>query len=188
MKQLIAALPLMLALGLACGGDSKPASADKKSEKKDEVKAADAKPADAPPADAPPAAEPAAAGPLELSSLGLKIEGPAGTEVKPGLGGKGHMVQGPGLVLTVDLASDFTPKTLEDGKKESEMYTEVTNLKEETLEDGWAVTWENQGGMGTNYVVNVRREIGDKSVWCTTTASQPEQQANALAACKSIKP
>ncbi len=183
MKQLIAALPLMLALGLACGGDTKPAAADKKSEKKDEVKAADPKPADA-----PPAAEPAAAGPLELSSLGLKIEAPAGTEVKPGLGGKGHMIQGPGLVLTVNESSDFTPKTLEDGKKESESYNGVKNLKEETLEDGWAVTWENEGGMGTNYVVNVRREIGDKSVWCSTTAAQPEQQANALAACKSIKP
>ena len=60
------------------------------------------------------------------------------------------------------------------------------NPKDEKLADGWAYTFENTGGMGTNYFVNVRRDIGGKSYWCETTASTPEQQTAALDFCKSL--
>ena len=66
------------------------------------------------------------------------------------------------------------------------MYT-PKNLKEEKLADGWAITFDNEGGMGKNYFVNVRREIDGKSIWCETTASQEAQQTNALNFCKSLK-
>lgn len=158
-KKILAAV-LPLALAFACGGDAK--KPDAKS---------------APKADGPKA--------LDLAKLGLKMDAPAGAEVSDGIGG-GVMVQGPGLVVNVDAASDSRPKTIDDAKKEVEMYN-PKNIKTETLGDGWALTFENEGGAGANYWVNVRRDIGGKAYWCETTASQPEQQTNALAACKSLK-
>lgn len=122
---------------------------------------------------------------LELAKLGLKIDAPAGSEVRDGIVG-GVMVHGPGLVVNVDVASETRPKTLDEAKKDAEMYT-PKNIKTETLGDGWAITFENEGAAGTNYWVNVRRDIGDQSYWCDTTAGQPAQQSNALAACKSLK-
>jgi hypothetical protein len=135
-----------------------------------------------------PAEAPPAAGPMTLEKVGgLKIDVPAGSTVGDAVGGKGAMIQGPDLVVSVEEASDTRPKTLEDAKKEADMYT-PKNIKEETLPDGWVLTFENEGGMGKNYFVNVRRDIGGKAYWCETTASKPEQQANAVAACKSLKP
>lgn len=139
-----------------------------------------AKPADKP-------AEAPAAGPLTLDKVGgLKIDAPAGSKVDDGVVG-GQMVQGPDLVVSIDVASPSSPATLADQKTDSEMYSPL-NWKEETLPDGWAVTFENKGGMGTNYWAIVRRDIGGKAYRCETTASSATQQANAVAACKSLKP
>ena len=177
MRTLFITLPL--ALTVACGGG---APADKKDEKKPEAGAkADAEPAkkDEPKADGPAA--------LDLAKIGLVLDAPAGATVGDAIGGSGVMIQGPGIVLTVGEASDFYPKTLEDAKKEAaEMYS-GKEIKEETLDNGWVITWENEGGLGKNYWVQARRDIDGKSYECSTTASQPEQQANALAACKSLK-
>lgn len=127
----------------------------------------------------------AAAGPVELTKLGLKMDAPAGSNVSDGVVG-GQMVQGPGLVVSVDEAKESSPATLEAQKEDASMYS-PKNYQEETLPDGWAVTFENTGGAGTNYWVVVRREIGGKAYRCETTAASAEQQANALAACKSLK-
>jgi hypothetical protein len=189
-------------LGLsACDKKEEPKKEDKKAEAKKDEKKADAKadlkadaPKDEPAADgAEPAAdggkaaEPAgAAGPVDLTKLGLKADAPAGTSIGDAIIGEGVMAQGPGLVVNVEVASDTRPKTEEDAKKEAEMYT-PKNFKSEKLEDGFAVTFDNEGGMGANFFVNVRRDIGGKTYWCETTASSAEQQANALAFCKSLK-
>ncbi len=173
---------------------------DKKEEKKEDKKAdakKDEKKADAktdvkaePAADggAEPAAdggEAAAAGAVELTDLGLKAEAPAGSSAGKAIVGEGMMVQGPGLIATVEVASDTRPKTAEEAEKEADMYT-PKNLVSEKLEDGFVVTFDNEGGMGANFFVNVRREIDGKSYWCETTASSAEQQANAVAFCKSL--
>jgi hypothetical protein len=171
---------------LACSGGDKPAA--KPAEKPAAAAATTSgagTTASAAPASAAPA--PAAGNEVALTKLALKADAPAGTEAKDALVGEGVMLQGPGLIATVELASDTRPKTIEDAKKDAEMYT-PKNLKEEKLADGFAVAFENEGGMGKNYWVMVRREIGGKAYWCETTASQPEQQENALKACKSLKP
>ena len=169
MKFLLA-LPLALSLA-ACGGDTKtdPAKTGDKTATKDGAKA-DEK-----------------AGPLDLPKLGLKGDAPAGATVGDVIGGgTGHMIQAPGLVVSVEIASDTRPKTGEDAQKEADMYG-PKNPKVEKLADGWALTFDNEGGMGKNYFVNVRREIDGKSIWCETTAAEAAQQANALAFCKSLK-
>jgi hypothetical protein len=171
--KILLALPLMLTLA-ACGGATK---GDAKKDDKTVAKPGDAKPADAP-----------KGGSVDLPKLGLKGDVSGEATVSDAIGGgAGHMIQAPGLVVDASIASDSQPKTIEDAKKETEMYDGVKNLKEEKLADGWALTFENMGGMGANYHVNVRRDIDGKAIWCSTMQSTPEQQANALAFCKSLK-
>lgn len=186
MRNLLIALPLSLALTTvaACDSDSKPAekktaAADKKADKKGGDKKAEADKKAEP-------AKPAGPNTLDIAKLGLKAEVPEGATAGDAVIGEGVMIQGPGIVVTIEEASDSHPKTAEDAEKDAEMYT-PQNLKSEKLEDGWAVTFDNKGGMGANYFVQVRRDIGGKTYWCSTTASQPEQQTNALKACKSLK-
>lgn len=160
--------PLLL-VSVACGGAA--TDANKTADKKPDAKA-----------DAPAEAK---AGPLELTKVGLKMNAPAGSTVGDQIAGSGVTVQGPNLVVSVEEASETRPKTGEDAQKEADMYS-PKNAKVEALPDGWALTFDNEGGMGKNYFVNVRRDLGGKSYWCETTASSPEQQKNALEACKSL--
>lgn len=121
---------------------------------------------------------------LSIEKLGLVAIAPSGSKVKDALMGDGVMIQGPGIVVTIEKAGD-KPKTVEAAKDDAAMYS-PTNIKTEKLADGWAMSFTNTGGMGTNYWVNVRREIGGQAYWCSTTASSEAQQQNALAACKSL--
>jgi hypothetical protein len=166
---------------------------DKKVDAKGDLKA-DAKVEPAADAKAEPAADvkaeepaPAAAGgAVDLTKLGLKAEAPAGASIGDAIMGEGVMIQGDNLMATVEVASDSKPKTEEDAKKEADVYT-PKNWKSEKLADGFAVTFDNEGDLGANFFVQVRRDIGGKSYWCETTASSAEQQANTLAFCKSLK-
>ncbi len=178
----LVSLLALAVLGGCSGGGDKPAAP---------APASKAAASGAPAASAAPAADSAAApagGPnmVALTKLNLKAEVPAGTEAKDAIVGDGIVLQGPGLVATVEAATDSRPKTLADAKKDADMYA-PKNLKEEILPDGWALTFDNEGGLGKMYWVESRREIGGKAIWCETTASQPEQE-NALKACKSLKP
>lgn len=134
-----------------------------------------------------PAAKGGAPTVVSLDTLGLKAEVPAGSKVEKAIMGDGQMIQGPDLVVTVEVASASRSKTLEDEQKDAEMYS-PKNAKAETLPDGWAYSFENKGSMGANHFVKVRREIGGKSIWCETTSPSAAGAANALAACKSLKP
>ncbi len=181
----LTALALTSAFVVGCSGGDKPAA---KPAEKGTTTAAATTTGTSQPTSAAPATAAAAAGGNEvvLTKLNLKAEAPEGTQAKDAIIGEGMMLQGTGLIVSVDVASETRPKTIEDAKKDAEMYT-PKNLKEEKLADGYAVTFENEGGMGKNYWVMVRREIGGKAYWCETTASQPEQQEAALKVCKSLK-
>ena len=139
------------------------------------------------PAQAANEAPPKPAGPTAIAKLGIKAALPAGAKIGDGVVGDGGMIQAPDLVVGIDAASDMQPKTLDAAKEDADMYS-PKNLQGEALPDGFALTFENEGGMGKNYFVNVRREISGKAYWCSTTASNPAQQANALAVCKSLQP
>ncbi|HEY7371260.1 MAG TPA: hypothetical protein VIF57_03710 [Polyangia bacterium] len=124
--------------------------------------------------------------PVALAGLGVTAQVPEGTTADKAIVGDGLTLQGPDLVVGVQLAGKDRAKTLAEAKDKNSMYS-PTDVKEETLADGWALSFQNKGGMGTNYWVQVRRTVGGKAIWCDTTASSAEQQANALAACKSLK-
>ena len=170
------ALPLALSLA-TCGGETRPAVIGKTG---DDSKSAGADPKTGELAEA-------TTRPLDLPKLGLKAVGPAESAAGDVVGGgTGHLVQGPGLVVSVELATDTHPKTLADDKKESEMYT-PRNARDEALADGWVHTFENQGDAGKNYHVHVRRELDGKSIWCSAMVDDQAKADNALAFCKSLK-
>ena len=132
------------------------------------------------------AAAAAPAGPMKLEKLGgISIDVPAGTEVSDMAGSQ--MLQGPDLVVTVEEAGQFAPETLAAELEEAKDMYSALNVTQEEVEGGWHVTFQNKGGMGTNYWVKSHVTIGDKAYTCGTTGSTAKQQANALAACKSLK-
>jgi hypothetical protein len=186
MKIRTLALISLLAL-CACGkkkDEAKSGAAKTAAKATDE---APAKATDEAPAKATDEAPAEAAGPVTLDKLGLKIEVPADAKISDGPTGDGVMIQAPGLVLTVGEAGQFDAESLEDDVKDATDTYSAENINKEELADGWALTFTNKGGMGTNYWVRVHRSFGDKAYSCSTTASSAEQQANALAACKSLQ-
>jgi hypothetical protein len=131
------------------------------------------------------AAKPAA-GPTKLPKLNLSIDVPGKVEVGDAIMGEGHMLQGESIgAMQIEIAEK--KKTLDDAKSDAEMYG-PKDLKDETLPDGWAVTYSNTGSMGKNFFVDVQRDIGGKTYHCSTTGSEEKQQQAVLAACKSLKP
>lgn len=177
-----------LALGAAACEQKKDGDADKK--KTDEkATSGTEEPAGAGTDEAPteePTPDDSNAGKLEIPALGLVTDAPDNTQISELMGG--HMLQGPDLVVTIEeIAPDDTmkPKTLEEAKESADLYS-PQNIQEETLPDGWLMTFTSEGGMGTNYWVQSRREIGGLSFWCFTTATSEAQQQNAVIACKSL--
>lgn len=132
-------------------------------------------------------AEGKAAGPktVALGKLGIQAELPAGAEVRDAPIGDGVMIQGEDLVVSVEDGAK-KPADPDKAKEDASMYS-PQGLKVEKLADGWLVTFTNKGGMGTNYWLMGRREIGGKAYWCSTTASRPEQLENAVKVCKGLK-
>ncbi len=129
----------------------------------------------------------AAAGPkvITLTALGLKGTAPGETE-EPIMGNTDPVLVMAGqFALTVSAAKASDPKTLKEGQEEAKMYN-PKNIKTETLSDGWAMTFENTGSAGTNYMVSARREIGGKGYRCETSQNNVDQQKRALDFCKSL--
>lgn len=165
-----------------CDGAKKD---DKKGEgKKGDAKEGDAKEGDAKEGDAKEGGDAAAAaGDIDLPKTGLKGTAPADSKVSDMMGS--DMVQGPGLVVTVaNVEGDAW--TIEKAKEDIDMYS-PENIVEEKLDDGFALTYTNKGGAGTNYWVKVMRTFDGKQVDCTTTAPDEDHQKSALAFCKTLK-
>jgi hypothetical protein len=165
--------------------DARPteAKADVKAEAKTEAKPE----AKAEPDDDFSDAAPVAGGVIELAKLGLRAQGAADAKVSDAFVGEGVTVLGTTLMATVEPAAEDRPKAEAEAKKQAEgTYTGVRAWKAEALPDGFAATFENEGDLGTNYFVSARRELGGKAYWCSTTVASPEEQAAALAFCKSL--
>jgi hypothetical protein len=124
---------------------------------------------------------------LTLTEFGLKAQAPEGSTVEKGTFGTGLNVQGPDQVpmAGIEAATNDGPKTLAAAKDKASMYS-PTGMKEVVLPDGWLISFESHGSMGTVYWVQSRREIGGRAISCGNTCSTPEQQANAIAVCKSL--
>lgn len=124
-------------------------------------------------------------GPTKLAKLGLTVDVPGEATVGDGVMGDGQSVTGENIgMMNIEVAD--RPMTLDEAKSEADMFT-PKNLKPEKLADGWALSFENTGGAGANYFVEVRKEIGGKTYKCTTTQGDKDRAAAVLAACKTLK-
>src|SRR6187549_1933980 len=125
------------------------------------------------------------AGPTKLPKLGLTVDVPGEATVGDGVLGDGQSVTGEDIgMMNIEVATK--PQTLDEAKSDADMYT-PKNLKADKLADGWALSFENSGGAGANYFVDVRREIGGKTYKCSTTQGDKDRAAAVLAACKTLK-
>jgi len=121
---------------------------------------------------------------LAIPGLGLTAQVPEGSKVDKAAIGEGLTIEGPDLSVDIESPpNDIREKTLAEAKAK----VGSKPSKEETLPDGWTIRYETNGLAGTVYWVASRRTINGKAIWCDTTASSAEQQANALAVCKSLK-
>lgn len=121
---------------------------------------------------------------IPIPALGLHITAPPGSQVTELLGSQ--LVMGLGMNVNVRVAGDIDPSTIADARSEADLFT-PTNFIEETLADGFAATYQNVGGAGTNYWVTVRREIRGTPYMCTSMSGTADEQRAALDACKSLR-
>ncbi|MBL0218843.1 MAG: hypothetical protein IPQ07_33835 [Myxococcales bacterium] len=125
------------------------------------------------------------AGPTKLPKLGLSIDVPGDVTVGDAVMGEGHMLTGADVgAMQIEVAEK--PETLDEAKSDADMYT-PKNVKADKLADGWALSFDNTGGAGANYFVEVRREIGGKTYKCSTTQGDKDRAAAVLVACKTLK-
>jgi hypothetical protein len=123
---------------------------------------------------------------VKLPNVALQMDVAGETMVSKGMETTSDMVNAESIgAVEIDLTTK--PQTLDEAKADAKDFN-PTNMKDEKLADGWALTYENKGSAGTNFWVRVRREIGGKSYVCSTTGSQAEQAKAVLAACKSLRP
>jgi hypothetical protein len=121
----------------------------------------------------------------KLDKLGLTIDVPGEVRVDKAIMGEGQMLMGSSIgAMQVEIPKEA--QTLAQAKEDAQMYS-PKNLKEETLADGWVLTYENKGSMGSNFFVDVRRTIDGKSYKCWVTTGESSQATNVLAACKSLR-
>ena len=115
----------------------------------------------------------------------LTIDVPGEATVGDGIMGDGNLIQG-GAVGALMVEPDKKPQTLDEAKEDAKMYS-PKNVKGDALPDGWTLTYDNTGGAGANFFVQVRRDIGGKTYKCSTTTGDADQAKGALAACKTLR-
>jgi hypothetical protein len=131
------------------------------------------------PAD-PSAVAPDDNGPTKVDQLGLSVDFVGGVDKMM----DGFVVKGPkGLVFLEEVKK---PKSSAEAKSDAEMFS-PKNYKQDKLADGYAITYDNVGGSGANYFVEVQRKIGGKAYHCSTIGKSSDEQQAVLAACKTLR-
>jgi hypothetical protein len=124
----------------------------------------------------------------KLDKLGIQIDAPGEAMVSDGILPKSFMVIDAAVGgLTVSEAGSTTAKTLKAAKSEAQMF-KPRNVQGEQTADGYWLTFENTGSLGTNYWVKTVRHIGKKTYTCDGSPDTADKSAAALAACKTLRP
>ena len=131
------------------------------------------------------APSPLAPGMTALEALGLQIALPPGSKFPPQPGPSYDIILPGSLFVAVKEADPLAPKTLDDAKREAYVYS-PTNLRAESLPDGWVVQFESDAAGGHLLWTQVRRRFGDKSYDCSGNARKGDE-GPIIAACKSLK-
>jgi hypothetical protein len=134
------------------------------------------------------AAAASATNPTKLDKVGLQIDVPGEAIVGDGIGASSQMVNAVAIGgITVTEAGASTAKTLKAAKAEARMFN-PKNVQGEQTSDGYWLTFENTGSMGTNYWVKTLRQIGNKKYVCEGSPDTAAKAVAALAACKTLRP
>jgi hypothetical protein len=130
----------------------------------------------------------AATNATKLDKVGLQMDVPGEAMVGDGIGARSQMVNAVAIGgLTVSEAGASTAKTLKAAKSEAKMFN-PKNVQGEQTSDGYWLTFENTGSMGTNYWVKSLRQIGGKAYVCEGSPDTAAKASAALAACKTLRP
>lgn len=122
---------------------------------------------------------------VKLPKLGAELDLPGEITVSDGMSEVSHMLMGAEIgAMSVEIPK--VPQTQEEAKSDADMFS-PKNYKADKLADGYALTYDNTGGAGANFFVDVRRDLGGKTFKCGTTTNTAERQAVVLAACKSLR-
>jgi hypothetical protein len=133
------------------------------------------------------AASSTAIGPKKLDKLGLQIDVPGEAIVGDGIGANSAMVNSTAIGgVTIEEADSSTPKTLKAAKSDAQMF-KPSNVQGDQLPDGYWLTFQNTGSMGTNYWVKTVHKIGKKTYTCEGVPDTADKAAAALAACKTLR-
>ncbi len=124
---------------------------------------------------------------LPLPQLDLRVDAPRDAEVREALVGEGLTIHAEELNVRVELSGPQTPATLAEARAEAQLFA-PTELRETRLSDGWILTFESETAMGPSYWVQLRRDVGGRAIWCTSTSSSEARQLAALDLCSSLRP
>ncbi len=178
-------LGLLAIVGAACGGGGDTPAAENTESPENTQAAEEASAVEETVADEAPEPERVSAGgAFALPALNLQLDVPAGSTVREMLGAQ--MISGAGVTLSIKAANPMSPADIEAARDQAEMYN-GTNVSEETLDDGFVMTYQNTGGMGDNFFAVVRRQIRETAYMCESTTADAAQRDAAVAACRSLR-
>jgi hypothetical protein len=120
----------------------------------------------------------------KISKLGVKVDGPK-LDLNENDGK--FDVTGDGIAFNLGRPGEFAPKTLDEAKAAKADFNPERVTKEEKLEDGWNIQFQNRGAMGDNYFVWIRRTVGGKPLACETTVTSAEQAAKVEKLCLALQ-
>ena len=137
----------------------------------------------------PPVAAPIAKGmtKLDFPALSLHAVAPQGATASPATVEGGTLVHASEFVAIVLPAADPRPTTAEAAAKHRALRSR-RDVKTETLEDGWVVTFREANDWGPVYFAQVRREIAGTPIWCESATGGPRMQAKTVEFCSSLAP
>lgn len=124
--------------------------------------------------------------PIAIPSLGLRITMPPGSEVLELLGKQ--WIQGGNVQVQVWRAGPEDPETIAQALESVSARRDPANVVQQSLEDGWLLTYHAGGGHGARFI-HGRRVIGGTAYMCGETAYlSDEEQTAAAIACRSLQP
>ncbi len=127
-----------------------------------------------------------AAAAVSLPSVSLHADAPDGAKGQAFMGGA-DMVSWGQVTLLVGPAKDSDPKTVDDAAAPHGA-DGSSAIKKEALADGRVLTYTGKPDAKSPYAVMARRTIGGKDFLAATNVQTPEQQAEAVAVVRSLRP
>ncbi len=138
----------------------------------------------------PEAAKPSANKTYNIDGLKLAFELPSSVEVSDPLemlGSYTYRVGGAVVqIMAVKEDSLSAAHSLDEAKKEAEMFEDVKVTKADKTADGWRVEYNHNSGTGRDFKVSIRRAFGGAEFNCEASGGDVAKVTAAAKACEAI--